>query len=412
MLSALGIGAEENWQNLLEQSVPQIRREYKLKDGSMLNYPVYAAPVPDIRDVVGAATYEWMNVEGLTEDLDFVFLAAVGKLCLQQANFTPDGHSRVSLVIAHENLGVNRLIDKMISGDTEKQSPLSPLKAYEQYQQDFFRLQSFPHLFNLSKVLGVHGMSYTINNACASGLYALELGRMMIASGQADAVVVACSDYAHATEHLWLSGRGFSSEKGQIRPFDARRDGSILGDGAAAILLESSDHARKRRVRPWCVYKGGSFRQDTWHLSLPEVTEHSYAGVIADVIDTHNVAGTLDLLIPHGAGIPLWDRFEMKEIETAHSRYGDYPAITAFKGSIGHTLGANALLEAALLMMCIKHDVIPGTVNHTTPDPHLPFSLLTETQEKRVRHAMKTVTAYGGFQAAALFEKINEELGR
>jgi 3-oxoacyl-(acyl-carrier-protein) synthase len=408
-LASSGIGGNQVWESIKAQKIVQECRIYRLGDGSTITYPVYPIEPINVEDWADQEACAWMVEEGLHLDQDFLLLFAAAKLAMKEANLSLDSAQRISLVIGHENLGVNRLIDNILTSHARAGEQLlsaDPLSSYEAYRNDFFKLQTFPHLFFLAKALKISGMTYTVNNACASGLYALELGRMLIESGQAEAVVVVCADYVHVTEYLWLGEKGFGSYQQKLRPFDARRDGSILGDGAAAVVLEAVSSVSKQAKTVCCRYAGGCFKQDLWKITVPDVAEHSYAAVIADVIQRYH-ADQIDLLVPHGAGIPLWDLYEAKEIREAFRQsQADIPDITAFKGYIGHTLGANSLLEAVLAMYCMRHNLIPPTLHSDHPDPKIGLPIAAKFIEKPIRSMLKTVPAYGGFHAAALFEKV------
>ncbi|MFC5407291.1 beta-ketoacyl synthase N-terminal-like domain-containing protein [Cohnella soli] len=408
-VSAGGIGSDALWETILAGRVNQTTRSYAAGDGLQVSYPVYAAPALDLRTWVSPQDYDWLLEEGLANDPDFQLLAVAALLAIDEAKLTMEHRRQATLVIGHENLGVNRLVDRILASSAyaDGGSPLAgadPWQDYTAYRHSFYGLQTFPYLFYLAKLLDVRGIGYVVNNACASGLYALELGSQFIRSRQSNLALVVCSDYAHVTESMWLQQKGFGSEKQQLKPFDSGRDGSILGDGAAAVVLEASASASLRATRPWASYAGASLKQDTWQMTLPDYPSHTYSTVMKEASGIGS-REPIDLLIPHGTGSTLWDRYEAEEIRRA---FPSIPAIAAFKGSIGHTLGANALLEAIALLHCMRDGLIPPTANCTSPDPRLSLPISTTLKERNIRRAMKSVPAYGGFQAAAVFESVRE----
>lgn len=404
MMSACGIGNEEVWNAVLTGSIKQSERQYIMGDGSLYNYPVYAMPDLSLADWINSSELEWFAEKGLNEDIDFSYLCIAAKLALANADLPDLSNLQVALVVGHENLGVNHLVDKILQAPPGIDPLYNHMNSFKSYRNDFFMLQTFPHLFYLSKLLNITGPAYTVNNACASGLYALELGSQLIRSNKADIAVVVCADYAHITEYLWLEEKGFSSVGGQLRPFCKGRDGSILGDGAAAVILESPQSANRRNVKPTFSYIGGSLHQDNWQLILPDVSRHTYSQVINEAINSLALTD-IDLLIPHGAGIRLWDQYEAREIKKAFEE--DPPDVTSFKGYTGHTLGANSLLESVLLLECMRHNVIPHTANLNEIDTGIRLPIVQKTKEKRLQRTIKAVSAYGGFNAAAVFEKLN-----
>ncbi|MGM1048288.1 MAG: beta-ketoacyl synthase N-terminal-like domain-containing protein [Bacillota bacterium] len=407
MLNSLGIGNSAVWEGMLKGSARAGHRTYSLYDGTTIDYPVYAMPDLELSDWVPNSTYRWLVQEGLHKDKDFLFMLVAIKMAIEDAGLQDSDLAKVALVIGHENLGINRMVDKMLTNshsrsNNEERYPDDPLASFQHFKNDFFRLQSFPYLFYLSKAIGVKGLTYTINNACASGLYSLEMARQIIRSGQADTVITVCADYAHATEYLWLGDKGFHSQQNILRPFDSSRDGSILGDGAASIILQSPDLSTE--YKSIGRYLGGSFRQDSWQLSLPDVLSHSYGFVIKDAI-SRLVKNQIDLLIPHGTGMKLWDSYEANEIKYAFDQLElPLPDMTAFKGYFGHTLGANSLLETVCLLECMKHQIIAPTANYGHNDLKSDFPIIKKWTHKKIDTAVKVVSAYGGFQAASIFE--------
>ncbi|MBO8162753.1 MAG: beta-ketoacyl synthase [Brevibacillus sp.] len=409
MLCSLGIGNQTVWEGILSRRESRAERTYQLRDGQRLRYPVFPMETLDARDWVDRQTHDWLQDMGLAQDADFVYLLAAARLALDEACLSIESDQAVALVIGHENAGVVPLMDRLLADPYLEGGPngaSDALTSYRRHQNAFFHVQTFTYLFHLAKALHVNGPAYIVNNACATGLYALEQGRQLILTGHADAAVVVCSDYAHVTEHLWLGQKGLISPTAELRPFDRRRNGSLLGDGASAFVLESADHCRKRRKKPVCRYAGSRFRQDHWQITLPDVSAHSFSRSIVDAIRGVNGDQLPDLLIPHGTGSPLWDHYEAVEIKRAFAELSrEIPPVTAFKSSVGHTLGACSLLESALAVHCLIHDLIPPLVGYGEADPKAGLPIITSFVERRLHSVMKAVSAYGGFHAAALFTR-------
>lgn len=406
VITSGGVGNEDVWDSIINQKVVMDFREYQIANEKQITYPVFPIAVEKlINDWLEPKTIAWLEEENLKNDYDFILLLIASKLAILDADLPKDSVSSISLIIAHENLGINSLIDKILSPKSVD-AKISSYEGFLKYREDFFNVQTFPHLFNLAKALNIEGQSYTVNNACASGLYALDLAKMMINSEQADVVLVVSSDYAHVTEHMWLEERGFVSKANKLKPFDRERDGSILGDGAAAIVLESSNVIkRERKQKIKCRYAGSSFKQDTWRMTLPDVTKHSYSKVISQTVNRF-AKSEVDLLIPHGAGIPMWDLYEANEI---HRAFKDgLPDITGFKSYTGHTLGANGLIETVILIYCMLNNTIPSLLNFSNMDEKINLPVVTQPTYKKLDTVMKTVSAYGGFHAASIFEKYGD----
>lgn len=406
LLGAPGIGNQSVWQRLQEGGIGPELRHYELHDGHTVTYPVYTAPSVHLGDWVSESTRRWLEQEGLQQDTDFLLLLVAARLAIEDAGLTPSEVGRAALIVGHENLGVNSLIDRLLQSNHGLFSQDgSPLDAFGRFKQDFFRLQSFPYLFYLAKSLGIQGPAYTINNACASGLYGLELGRQLVHQGQADTALVVGGDYAHATEYLWLGDKGFHSPSQSLKPFDINRDGSVLGDGAAAIVLKHPDAAKSHGSSQIASYLGGAFRQEGWSLGLPNVVSHAYSDTIVQAMQPR-LAHPPDLLVPHGTGIQMWDAYEGAEIIHAFGRLNwRLPTMTALKGYFGHTLGANTLLEIVCMLHCMQAGVLPPTAGFEKHRFNTDFPINSHWRRGDIRTAVKTVSAFGGFLAAGVFER-------
>ncbi|WP_230504809.1 beta-ketoacyl synthase N-terminal-like domain-containing protein [Sutcliffiella rhizosphaerae] len=399
ILCSAGTELKDVWNNISE-----FRTQYESRNllNNIESFPVYKTPTINVEQWFSDKQINYIEEIGLLEDLDFLMLVVSIKKCLINASINPDICSHASLIIAHENLGVASLLNKI--------NNLSLLKqpgniTFNDLKQEFYNIQSFAHLFYISKLFGIEGFTLTVNNACASGSYAIEVGSQLIKNKKSNLVIVAASDYAHPTEYLWLKEKGFCSDD-QIRPFDKKRSGTILGDGAACILLESEEHLNKRGVDPQCFYIGSEAFQDSWRMTFPDITRGSYASTITKLINTYKIK-SIDLLVPHATGSKLWDMYEGKQIETALKETNIKPNITAFKPYVGHTLGASSLLETVLLIECMKKSIILPIQNLEETDVlGIKENLVLNKKSVKINYAMKTVAAYGGFTIASLYKSI------
>ncbi|WP_077702814.1 beta-ketoacyl synthase N-terminal-like domain-containing protein [Virgibacillus dokdonensis] len=405
ILCSAGISMEEAWSSFLNQKNTMSRRYYNLGTEYTQNFPVYPIRELDLSTWFSSKELNLIKKIPFFNDKDFQFLLVAIKQLIIESNLEVSNNNRISLVIAHENPGVNNLTDSLLKEDFYNKN----LKeSFQNYQEDFFHIQTFPHIFYLAKIFGFKGQNYIVNNACASGSYGLDLANSLIKSKKSDIAIVVSSDYAHPTEFLWLNKKGFCSNKETILPFSLSGDGTVLGDGASAILLESEEHAFNRTANVKCEYVGGAFQQETWRMTLPNVKENSYSQVIDQVIKDSKV-NTIDLIIPHGTGNYLWDKYEMKEIIKSFSGK-QQPFISGFKQYIGHTLGASSLLEITILIECLcKNIILP--IHYKVRDESSPKFMTKNIIKQKVRQenlktVMKTVSAYGGFTSASIFKKV------
>lgn len=404
IISSFG-NEKQTWEGILSgDNYPQ-QREYTLSNQEKLQYPVYQIEDDLIERINKQYSHITIREEFLRDDKDFKLLFLATLEALRNANLHLPNEKRIGLIIGHENLGVNPLIDSLLQEDN-KMDIKNPINSFNHYKDKFFRLQTYTYLYYLAKLININGPTYAINNACASGQYALELANSLLKMNHADIVIVVAGDYAHFTEHLWLSEKGFSSNNGKLAPFTDTSSGSVLGDGVGAIILESETNISRRNAISKAKYINSSFSQDTWRINLPDVTTNSYEKVIKTSLSKYK--GKPELVIPHGTGIPLWDKYESNGIKKAFESFRySVPDVTAFKGYIGHTLGANSLIELILGINILKNSVIPPITHRTinnSSEYDLPF--VNTIIEKEVKSFIKTVAAYGGFNAATIIEKI------
>lgn len=225
----------------------------------------------------------------------------------------------------------------------------------------------------LSMRHGLRGPSYAVGSACASGAHALGCALRMLQCGEADAVVAGGSE-AGLTP---LARAAFSaldalSESGISRPFDARRDGFVMGEGAAVLVLEREDGARARGGRALGRLRGYGASSDAHHLTAPrEDGAGQAAAMTAALKDAGVSAQQLDYVNAHGTSTPLNDRAETRALKLAlGDRAGEIP-VSSTKSAIGHLLGAAGAVEAVATLLALRDRMAPPTLGLTEPDAGL-----------------------------------------
>jgi 3-oxoacyl-(acyl-carrier-protein) synthase len=281
-------------------------------------------------------------------------------------------------------------------------------KFYRAFIKSGYDIQTFADLFHVAKVFNVHNYSLFINNACASGLYALETASHIIKNNQARVVVIAASDKPDIYKYVWFRDLGIYSSDGIIRPFCKDSNGLVFGDGGVGIVMEDLEHAKKRGVSIYAEYLGGGFDLEGWKITVPKIGNDSYQKAILKAFVQSSIdKEQIDLICPHGVGSQPSDYYEAKAITDCFGLTPKNPLITAFKPYVGHNLGSSALLETAALLLSLKNNIIPPTLNCENLDPKFNISLVRERMEIKFNTAMKICCAFAGFNAAAIFQKIN-----
>ncbi|HTC73340.1 MAG TPA: beta-ketoacyl-ACP synthase II [Solirubrobacteraceae bacterium] len=219
----------------------------------------------------------------------------------------------------------------------------------------------------------LRGPSFAVSSACASGAHAIGSALRMLQSGEADAVVAGGSE-ASLTP---LARAAFSaldalSTSGVSRPFDARRDGFVMGEGAAVLVLERADAARSRGARVLGRVRGYGASSDAHHITAPrEDGQGQAAAMLAALADAGVEAEQIDYVNAHGTSTPLNDRAETHAIKLALGEHAQRIPVSSTKSAIGHLLGAAGAVEAVATLLALRDRIAPPTLGLSQPDEGL-----------------------------------------
>lgn len=244
--------------------------------------------------------------------------------------------------------------------------------------------------------LGMKGHVLGISTACSSGSVAVGEAARLVRAGQADAVVAGGSDAPLCG--LCFRGYGASgalSEQGISRPFDRRRDGFVLSEGAAALVLEERESALARGARIHGEVLGYGNASDAFHQTAPRAEGQARA-MGAALADAGLGPGDVDLISAHATSTPMGDRVEARAIGDVFGPFA--PPVFAAKSMTGHMLGASGALEAAFTLMCIREGVVPPTINTDEPDCGLSHAAAARRQPVGV--ALCNSFGFGGVNSA------------
>ena len=270
---------------------------------------------------------------------------------------------------------------------------------------------------NISIKNGFMGPNYTTVSACASSANALIDALKYIRLGHCDVIVTGGSEAAVAIAGMGgfnalhaLSTRNDSPETAS-RPFDAQRDGFVLGEGAGCLILEDYDHAIARGANIYAEVIGGGMSSDAHHMTAPHPDG---IGVVAVMKNCLNNAGIspeeVDYINTHGTSTPLGDVAELKAIKEVFGDHAKNININSTKSMTGHLLGAAGAIEAVASVMSMQHGIIPPTINHKNVDENIDPELnltLNKPQKREVNIAMSNTFGFGGHNACVLFKKID-----
>jgi len=262
---------------------------------------------------------------------------------------------------------------------------------------------------------GFMGPNYTTVSACASSANAIIDALNTIRLGTCDVVVTGGSEAAVTIAGVGgfnamhaLSTRNDSPQTAS-RPFDAERDGFVLGEGGGALVLEDLDHALKRGAKIYAEVIGGGLSSDAYHMTAPHPEGVGVVRVMENCLRDAGIdAKDVDAINTHGTSTPLGDVAELKAISKVFGAHASHISINSTKSMTGHLLGAAGAVEAISSVMSIREGIIPPTINHSNVDENIDSSLdltLNSPTKREVNIAMSNTFGFGGHNACVVLKK-------
>ncbi|OAV43039.1 beta-ketoacyl-ACP synthase II [Lewinella sp. 4G2] len=270
---------------------------------------------------------------------------------------------------------------------------------------------------HISMAHNLRGPSYATVSACASAGHAIAAAADDIRLDRADVMV--CGGAEAVVTQVGIGGfnsmKALSTRNDDMktasRPYDAERDGFVLGEGAGILILESLEHAQARGAKIYAEVVGYAASSDAYHISAPHpeglgakmamTNALKYAGLKAEDVDYINT---------HGTSTPIGDTAELKAIQLAFGEAAYGLNISSTKSMTGHLLGAAAAIEAIACILAINHNFVPPTINHFNDDPDIDPKLnltFNEAQERTVDVALSNTFGFGGHNSATVFKRFN-----
>ena len=270
----------------------------------------------------------------------------------------------------------------------------------------------------ISMNYGFMGPNYTTVSACASSANAMVDALNYIRLGHCDVIVTGGSEATINEAGMGgfnamhaLSTRNESPETAS-RPFDATRDGFVLGEGAGALVLEEYEHAKARGARIYAELAGGGLSSDAYHMTAPHPEGIGVTAVMKNCLANAGLKPEdIDAINTHGTSTPLGDVAELKAITRVFGDHAKNININSTKSMTGHLLGAAGAIEAIASILSIQHGIVPPTINHTAVDENIDPNLnltLNKAQKRTVNVAMSNTFGFGGHNACVVFKTLDE----
>ena len=400
VVSAVGIGVEATWAGLVAgrsgvrriDSFDPERTDSKIA-ASVVDFD--PSHVLDRKEIRRADRYTQFGLVAAREALDSAGLP--GRLEGSLAEAT-------GIILGTGLGGVNTLCEQITINATRGPDRVSP----------FFVPMAIPNVGagQLSITFGALGPNFAIVSACATGGHAIGESWEIIRRGDAD-VMVAGGAEAGVQEALvagFCAMRALSTRNddpaGASRPFDAGRDGFVIGEGCGIVVLEELEHALARSAEPLAELVGYGATADASHMTLPAPGGSGAVRAARRALEKAGLtAAAIDHLNAHATSTPEGDKAELMAIRTIFGDRAPEGAVTANKSMLGHTLGAAGAIEAVVTIQSIRTGIVPPTVNLTEPDPLAEGLDLTPlvAGHREIRTALSNSFGFGGQNTALIF---------
>jgi 3-oxoacyl-[acyl-carrier-protein] synthase II len=400
MISPLGVGNEPTWQGLIEgrSGIGPITK-FDARD--------YACRIAG--EVRGFNAEDYIEKKEVKKSDTFIHYAvAAAQMAVDDAKFdsSKEDQDRVGVIIG-SGIGGLPLIEEMHKKLLERgPSRVSP----------FFIPGLIVNLAagHISIRFGCKGPSSAPATACATGAHAIGDAAKVIRYDEADvmfaggseAVITSLAVGGFAAMRA-LSTRNDEPERAS-RPWDAQRDGFVMGEGAGVLILEEREHALARGANIYCELTGYGMSSDAFHITSPAEDGSGMARVMNRALkDAGLTPQDIDYINAHGTSTPVGDKTETIAIKTVFGEHAYKVPVSSTKSMTGHLLGAAGGLESAIAAMTVRTGILPPTINYENPDPECDLDYVPNKarQVGNVRHVLSNSFGFGGTNATLIFSK-------
>lgn len=330
---------------------------------------------------------------------------AVADAGLDVENLSQDKKDRIGVIVSSGIGGIQTLQAQAVGLHTGGPRRISP----------FFIPLMIPDIAagHISIKYGFRGPNYAVVSACATSNNSMSDAFMMIQRGMLDGAL--CGGAEAAICELGMGG--FASMKAlstrnddpatASRPFDANRDGFVLGEGAGVLYIERLDHALARGATIYGEIIGAGMSGDAHHITAPDPTGSGAVLAMNMALNDAGIAASdVDYLNMHGTSTPLGDKAETQAIKQVFGEHAYAMNLSSTKSMTGHLLGAAGAVEAIASLMALKTGIIPPTINFSTPDPDCDLNYtFNKPQERSINVALSNAFGFGGHNTSVLFKR-------
>ncbi len=335
------------------------------------------------------------------------FAVAAAQQAVQHAalSITDENRDRIGVILGTAIGGINTLYEQMQIFMERGPSRVSPFLVPMMLPDTAAGMVAI--------YLGVRGPNLAVISACATGTNAIGEASEVIRRGQADALLTGGSESVIVPIAMaGLSVMGALSERNDeperaSRPFDLHRDGFVMGEGAAMLVLESLEHAQSRGAHILAEITGYGATNDAYHISAPAENGSGAARCMQNALASSRLSPTdIHYINAHGTSTVLNDRSETAAIKTVFGEQAYRIPVSSTKSMTGHLLGAAGALESVLCIKALQSQIVPPTINYETPDPDCDLDYVpNHSRPASLRHVMSNSFGFGGHNATIIFSR-------
>lgn len=399
MISPLGLSVEETWRGLLAG---------RSAVAPITDFPTEGFPTRMAAQVRGFEALDYLGWKDARRAGRFTqyATAAVSEAILQsKLDLEHEDRTRVGLQVGSAVGGIGTIEEQTLTLRERGVRRINPVLV------PTVIVSAAP--CQLAVMWNIQGPAHAPAAACATGIVALGDGMRNVQWGEADVVLAAGTESTITPLSLAAFSRlGALSTRNEdpehaCRPFDIARDGTVLGEGSAAVVLETAEHATRRGAPILAELLGYGFTEDGFHMTAPEPNGEGAARAMGLALrDAGIEPAEVDCIVPHGTGTPLNDTAETTALHTVFGNHARRLRISSNKGSIGHTLGAAGAVSSVVGVKAILEGVVPPTANLETPDPECDLDYVPrKPRQADVRTVLVNAIGFGGQNASLIIRR-------
>ena len=365
----------------------------------------------EVRDFDAAALFGTREARRMDRFTQFALAASLQAVEDAGLEINDSNRDRIGVVIGSGIGGLSTLADQILNMSERGPARVSPFLVPMMLVDGSAGMVAIQ--------LGARGPNMAVVTACATGTNAVGEAAEIIRRGHADVVLAGGTEativpIAMAGLGVMTALTGNDDPETASRPFDLHRDGFVMGEGAAILVLESLEFAMQRRARILAELSGYGTTNDAYHISAPAENGSGAARCMRLALDDAGLTiQDIDYINAHGTSTPLNDKSETTAIKTVFGEQAYQIPVSSTKSMTGHLLGASGALEAIISTMALVDGIAPPTIHYAVPDPECDLDYVPNASRPAdLQHAMSNSFGFGGHNATVIISRMNGNLRR